>query len=274
LVLLAALVGLQLVIGILTAVVFSVKHLGDVPLAVAVGAGLAFGIVLLVGLRRARAPAREVFALRPVPYAVLVAVAVSVVGLLIIFAEIDNLGRFLLPTSTPSGEFMMRLIRGDFWAALIGAVVVAPVTEEMFFRGLVLRGLLSRYRVRTAMIVSAVLFAVPHLDLRALPVIFAIGLLFAWCVVRTGSLFPGLVGHAVHNLVVTLAVTWQGPVIPGFTGPPSPLATFQPLAFDLLGLALTILGFWWLTHLFRRRDPWEHVQVEIDSFQLGDTSAR
>jgi membrane protease YdiL (CAAX protease family) len=77
----------------------------------------------------------------------------------ILLSEADNLIRFLLPAPRPSAALLADLARANVWLALMATVVLAPVTEEMFFRGLLLRGFLSRYRVKTAMAVSALLFA-------------------------------------------------------------------------------------------------------------------
>jgi membrane protease YdiL (CAAX protease family) len=91
---------------------------------------------------------------------------------------------------------------------LFFAAVSAPFTEELFFRG-VLFGLYRRRQPTwLAYLVSGVLFAAAHVmptrmspsQMAALGIgIFALGTLLAWTYQRTGSLYPGMLAHAVNN---------------------------------------------------------------------------
>ena len=78
-------------------------------------------------------------------------------------------------------------------------VVVTPVVEEVFFRGFVFSGLISRLGVGRAMVVSAVVFSFFHLAVGVFIPIFVTGLLLAWLYHRTGSLWPSIVAHAGQN---------------------------------------------------------------------------
>lgn len=99
---------------------------------------------------------------------------------------------------------------------LIGAVLVAPVVEELAFRGVVLRGLMRRMGFWPAALISSGLFAVLHAPgaahLAAIPLLLTTIMLFAvlQCLLvrRTGRLAPAIGVHALMNLLVTvLAVT-------------------------------------------------------------------
>lgn len=83
--------------------------------------------------------------------------------------------------------------------------VWTPVTEEIFFRGFVFAGLASRLGIRGAMVGSAVVFSLFHMDLGVLIPIFITGLLLAWLYRRTGSLWPSIVAHAGQNALALLA---------------------------------------------------------------------
>jgi hypothetical protein len=78
-------------------------------------------------------------------------------------------------------------------------VVVAPVAEELFFRGLLLRGYLARYSVTTAVWVSALLFALFHLNPWQAIVALPLGVAYAWLVLHTGSVLPSMLSHAMVN---------------------------------------------------------------------------
>ena len=95
--------------------------------------------------------------------------------------------------------------------AVIAAVVLAPVAEELLFRGLLHRGLRRRLRIVPATALSSVLFAVVHVDVAlsqplALVGLTLVGVILAVASERTGSLIVPVVIHAVHNAVTIAAV--------------------------------------------------------------------
>ena len=87
-----------------------------------------------------------------------------------------------------------------------GYVVVcllAPVIEELVFRGAILRALLEwRPQQRWAMIaVSALIFAIVHLNPDQMPHAFLAGLLLGWMYCRTRSVVPGIAFHLINNTI-------------------------------------------------------------------------
>lgn len=101
-------------------------------------------------------------------------------------------------------------------AAVVTAVVVAPVTEELTFRGVLLKAFHNRGR-RFLMIVTSLVFAALHtlgLDpermLQAaavvLPQLFLVGLVLAWVTLRTGRLGPAIFIHSGFNLLVAVVL--------------------------------------------------------------------
>jgi len=85
------------------------------------------------------------------------------------------------------------------WFLVVGAVLVAPVVEEIFFRGFVYAGLRARYGWKKAAVVSAALFAVIHLQPTAALPIFVLGLIFAFLYEWSGSIWPAIVMHFATN---------------------------------------------------------------------------
>src|SRR3990172_6805196 len=87
----------------------------------------------------------------------------------------------------------------------VATVVMAPLAEEIFFRGFVFAGLLRPLGLWGAMAASGLLFGAFHItgtESAGLVVPFgAIGMLFAWLYHRTGSLWPSIGTHFVFNLV-------------------------------------------------------------------------
>ncbi len=111
-----------------------------------------------------------------------------------------------------------RFIRGanlpSFLLVLLVAVVFAPCVEELFFRGFLFGTYREHKPLWMAYVASSLIFALLHLDpnamnpsqMVALAVgIFTLGLLLAWTYQRTGSLFPGILAHALNNAVGLVA---------------------------------------------------------------------
>jgi membrane protease YdiL (CAAX protease family) len=95
---------------------------------------------------------------------------------------------------------------GAIAVLLVFIAVGAPVVEELFFRGLVLRGLLGRVPAPVAIIVSGLLFALAHFE----PVQFAglavFGVVLGVLAWRTARLAPGMAAHAAFNAAAVLSL--------------------------------------------------------------------
>lgn len=79
--------------------------------------------------------------------------------------------------------------------------IMAPIAEEAVFRGAILRSLLSSIRPWTAIALSALLFALIHMNPAQMPHAFLVGLLLGWIYWRTGSILPTILFHWVNNSV-------------------------------------------------------------------------
>ena len=81
--------------------------------------------------------------------------------------------------------------------------LLAPLSEEIVFRGAILKSLLqsSRIPVWGAIALSALMFAIIHMNPAQMPHAFAIGLLLGWMYWRTGSILPGMAYHWANNSV-------------------------------------------------------------------------
>ncbi|HYY05136.1 MAG TPA: CPBP family intramembrane glutamic endopeptidase, partial [Candidatus Limnocylindria bacterium] len=90
---------------------------------------------------------------------------------------------------------------------LVDTVVLAPVFEELVFRGLLFGTLRRRLGPAAAALVSAAVFALAHgYGVIGFAAVFWSGLLWAWAYERTGSLAPSIAAHAVDNLSASLEV--------------------------------------------------------------------
>lgn len=91
--------------------------------------------------------------------------------------------------------------------SLVEYVAFAPVFEELAFRGLLFAILRRKFRFLPAALMSASIFAVAHgYGLVGFISVLWSGLLWAWIYEKTGSLLPGILAHAMNNLLVCLSV--------------------------------------------------------------------
>jgi membrane protease YdiL (CAAX protease family) len=90
---------------------------------------------------------------------------------------------------------------------VVAIVILAPIAEEVFFRGVVFNAFLREGGRRWAFIGSAALFSLIHLSLVSLVPIFLLGLALAWVYDRTGNLLAPIAMHAtVNGISVALAL--------------------------------------------------------------------
>ena len=87
------------------------------------------------------------------------------------------------------------------WQLLALYSLAAAVFEEIAFRGIIFNRLCRVLGEREGWLVQAALFSVLHLSPVIFPTHFAMGLIFGWLRMRTGSLIPGMILHAAWNAV-------------------------------------------------------------------------
>ncbi|MBX3246295.1 MAG: CPBP family intramembrane metalloprotease [Myxococcales bacterium] len=179
------------------------------PLSLGLAQLLAFGAAILWGVRgHDGVPAREALALRPTSWTTLGLAALAGAALQLPLAEVGNLVHELIGRDLRHAHAVRDLLRID--GALDGVlvvlavVVIAPVVEELLFRGLLLPGLARAYDERVALVLSALFFGLMHGRPAAAVVAFLAGLVLGAIRLRTRSVLPGLALHAMVNAVPVL----------------------------------------------------------------------
>jgi membrane protease YdiL (CAAX protease family) len=248
------LVALLLLWGLLWA--FATRAADAWLLGLGLGNVVSFGLVIGLGWRRGGAAA-VVFPLRRFPLQLLPGIGALLAGVTVLASEAHNLMQWWLGPEPPflrASELL--LSPAHPWPAVLAVLVlVAPVTEEPLFRGLMLGGFLRRYASGVAITLSALLFAAAHLNPWQLPGIFAVGVALGWLYARTQNLLPCLLGHAFFN-AVPVALIYLLPPLPGFSAAPTDAVQFQPLGVDLLALVLVAGGLAWLQRVLPVAPPW------------------
>lgn len=116
--------------------------------------------------------------------------------------DVEELGR-------PARE-LGDLASGPWNVVLLFAVVGigAPIAEELFFRGLVLRAFEKRIGTGWAVVASSVVFGATHVQPLQFVALTAAGVVFALLVVRTGRLGAAVVAHMAFNCVTVANLVW------------------------------------------------------------------
>ncbi|QGG95807.1 type II CAAX endopeptidase family protein [Actinomarinicola tropica] len=190
----------------------SVEEWADAPLwvqlltQIPLWAGYA-GVTLWVVTRVGRGPELDLgwrFRRRDVPYGLtlgvllqIVAVPVLYVPILLLFPDQDvsEAARDLTDRATEPASVI---------ALLLVVVVGAPIVEELFFRGLLLRSVARRWGTAAGLVLSTAVFGLVHLQLLQLPALLLFGGVAAWLTVRSGRLGPAVWTHVGFNAVTVL----------------------------------------------------------------------
>ena len=239
--------------------------LSDHPAVLALASVIICGLILMRGLKRAKASFREICPLVPVRLSLLFPMTLTVIGTSILLSETDNLLRTFLPAPTWFFDYLKSLVSAEvsLWGSILSLVVVAPLTEELLVRGLILRGFLSHYSTRKAILASAIFFGVLHLNPWQFIGATALGILFAWWFIETRSMLTCFFSHALANALPLAAMTLLPFEIPGYTSDYE-TTQFQPLWFDVVGVILAVLGVWLLIRQFRKSSDTVPEDVSMD----------
>jgi len=101
----------------------------------------------------------------------------------------------------------VRVARNSFPVLMAACVIMQALAEELFFRGFLFRALLAKTNAAATVIVTAMLFGLVHvisgLFIQLVPATL-LGLLLGWVCLRTGSVIPGMILHALHNTMMVV----------------------------------------------------------------------
>lgn len=131
-------------------------------------------------------------------------------AVLLLFVIATDLGMYLLHGSVVP-EFMEKVYATAYFPPLLwfAFVVAAPVTEEIFFRGFMFKGIVhSSLGPMGAIVLTSLAWALMHAqyDVYGIIIIFLGGLLLGYARLRSGSLYAPIAMHMLQNIVATVEV--------------------------------------------------------------------
>jgi membrane protease YdiL (CAAX protease family) len=134
------------------------------------------------------------------------AVAIWIVGLSVLMFWVQALVWFGVDVLVPPDTAKQALDEADgsIVATIFLVGIIGPMAEEIFFRGFVLPGLMKKFGIIWALVISSAVFGLFHIDLGAIVPTFALGLALGWVYIKTGSIWPAMFAHGMHNTVAVL----------------------------------------------------------------------
>ena len=143
--------------------------------------------------------------------------AASGAALFLVAGAVMSLTTLLLPRSLVQAFDVARLFEGSRshrLAMAVLAAVLAPLSEEISFRGYTLSALGTAASPRGAIVASAFFFAVMHVDPVRFPAVLLLGIYLGWLAWRSGSIWPAVAAHAVNNGLGAAIIAADRPDVP------------------------------------------------------------
>jgi membrane protease YdiL (CAAX protease family) len=215
-----------------------------------------FGSVCLMGAWMTRRPPGEVFRLRGFAPRLLLPLVLTGVALPILLQALIvlpfRIGGFEPPASLVRDflQPLLEILLANPAATFLAVVVVAPLTEEFFFRGLLLSGFEKRYDATRAVVFTTVLFSVAHANPVQLPATLLLGFYLGWLTLRTRSILPAVIAHALNNALGFLTLDEAQREL----DPATLLALPHPGLLAGAGVSLVVGGYLFSRFLTRPRE--------------------
>ncbi len=119
----------------------------------------------------------------------------------LISALLTNMVEHFLPMTEQEKSMFVAMLDGGL-TSVLAVCLIAPVVEELLFRGVILRSFLLRYSPAIAIVHSAAVFGLIHLNVHQFMSAFGFGLFAGWLYWRFRSTLPCMLAHAAFNIAV------------------------------------------------------------------------
>jgi membrane protease YdiL (CAAX protease family) len=239
---LAAQMGIQIVFALIGAALGN-PVLGTSPWTMAVGILLSMGAVAgFLALFRVdlRLTASLGF---PQPHRTIPAVVLLTVAGWIVSMQVGLTTERLVPMPKAIEEMFRQFLDPRFpFGLLLAVVVAAPIAEEYVCRGIVLPALQHRWGSVVAIVGSGLAFGAMHMNPWQFFYAALLGVTLGWLRVQSGSILPGILLHALNNLISWLLLIHPS-VIPKGREFVDKTAHEVPTTWLLLSALIFPLGF-------------------------------
>ncbi|WP_372776005.1 lysostaphin resistance A-like protein [Mangrovibacterium sp.] len=166
--------------------------------------------ILYFGYRKAGTSLNKLFPMKWFNPLVFAPIILFLMSAHIFLEDVNRWVDKLLPAPPWFWELFDKIFDNDFglWGAFLKVVVVAPIIEELIFRGIIMHGLMRNYSNIVAIFFSGLLFGLFHLNPWQFPATFILGCLLGWIMIITRNIWACILGHAINNLLVLLSIEY------------------------------------------------------------------
>ncbi len=164
--------------------------------------------------RKAGVPLKELFPYKSFNPLILIPILFFLWAAQNLIGEVNILVDKAIPPPPWFWEMFNKIFENDYgiYGAFLKVVIMAPVIEELIFRGVIMHGLMRNYSKFTAVFVSALMFALFHLNPWQFPATFILGLLLGILMLRTRNIYLCILGHAINNGLVLISIYYWGEI--------------------------------------------------------------
>jgi membrane protease YdiL (CAAX protease family) len=215
--------------------------IAQLPAAHCTLAALSSICLTLFALHISKTKTRGIFGFTRGSLLVLPACALLLAGNALVESEIDNMQQALFSYPDTLQQMMAGMLNEGLLSLFLLAVI-APVAEEIVFRGIILKSFLQRYSPAKSIVLSSIAFSLAHMDpVQIIPALGS-GLLLGWLYFETENLWLCILLHSSNNFLTYLVYHRSFPLhLPGFSAL-SAGHQFQPVWIDCLGILLLGTG--------------------------------
>jgi len=160
-----------------------------------------FGAAAWLMIARYRLPVRKTLSLRAPPTGAWLGVLIGAPAGLVLADGVVRLASLAMPIPEAWIEAMAENMGAGLplWQMLIFFSLMPALFEEVAFRGVLLHGLKHRLTTLQLVLVAGIAFGFFHVDLFRIPPTSLLGIFLVVTVIRSGSIYPAMTWHALHN---------------------------------------------------------------------------
>ncbi|MBN2510567.1 MAG: CPBP family intramembrane metalloprotease [Spirochaetales bacterium] len=193
-----------------------------------------FSLIIAIRWKYWKPDLKKLFTLPARSGSIILLLVMAAAGLTAVLSEIDNMLRPFLGDSLLY-EILEKMFSRNLLAVFFAVGIIAPISEEFFFRGYLISRLEETVSPLTAIIAVSFLFGLFHLNPSQMVSGFFTGLILGYLFVATRSLVYPVLFHFFYNSI-PVACLAAGVNIPGYTQ--SEAGMHQPVWFTLTGFII------------------------------------
>ena len=205
---------------------------------------------------------------------VLALITVALTFAFMVASDLPNYANYKLTTASPRMkafydtflETMKQMTGGPFWSSFLVTAIFAPIFEEWMCRGVILRGLLTKMKPGWAIVVSALFFAIIHMNPWQALNAFLIGVIMGYVYYKTGSLLLTMLIHFVNNGTAVIVSQFADVDETEYWIETMPMGTYIPLI--IAGTAVLAACIWAF-----HRIPLQQKRGNIDEIPVTEEVA-